>query len=345
MLRTLVKKFSANPKTISFREAIRMAMVEEMKRDPDVFLIGEEVGQYNGAYKVSKGMLDIFGPDRVIDTPITEAGFTGIAIGAANMGLKPICEFMNIDFALQSYSHIVNSCAKNLYLTAGQIQSPIVFRGLNGPGVAVSAQHSQCLAAMFTNIPGIIVLSPYSAYDCKGLLKTAIRDKNPVIFLENEIMYGREFEVNDDFFDEEFTIPIGKAKIERAGNHVTITSFSRMVGECLKAAEELAKEGINAEVINLRSLKPLDRSAIIASVMKTGRLVTVEDGCPQSSIGSEVISLVMESPAFNYLDAPAERVAAWDIPIPYATAMETATLPQVENIVFAVKQTLKGVKL
>jgi len=345
MLKTIVKKFSANPKTITFREAIRMAMVEEMKRDPKVFLIGEEVGQYNGAYKVSKGMLDIFGPDRVVDTPITEAGFTGIAIGAANMGLRPICEFMNMDFALQSYSQIMNSCAKNLYLTAGEISSPIVFRGLNGPGVAVSVQHSQCLASIFTNMPGIIVLSPYSAYDCKGLLKTAIRDNNPVIFLENEIMYGREFEVGDDFYDENFTIPIGLAKIERPGKHVTITSFSRMVGECLKAAELLAKEGIEAEVINLRSLKPLDRKTIIESVKKTGRLITVEDGSPQSGVGTEVITAVIESPAFNYLDAPPQRVTAWDIPIPYATEMETATLPQVHNIVKAVKQSLEGVQL
>ena len=345
MLKTLVKKFASNPKTITFREALRMAMIEEMKRDPKVFLIGEEVGQYNGAYKVSKGMLDMFGPERVVDTPITEAGFTGIAIGAANMGLRPICEFMNIDFALQSYSQIVNSCAKNLYLTAGEIKSPIVFRGLNGPGVAVSVQHSQCLAAMFTNIPGIIVLSPYSAYDCKGLLKTAIRSDNPVIFLENEIMYGREFEVSDDFFDEDFTIPIGLAKVERPGKHVTITSFSRMVGECIKAADELAKEGIEAEVINLRSLKPLDRKTIFESVKKTGRLVTVEDGSPQSGIGSEVITAVTESPAFNYLDAPAQRVTAWDIPVPYASEMEAATLPQVHNIIKAVKQTLHGVSI
>ena len=345
MLKTAFRTFASNPKTCTFREALRIAMVEEMKRDPKVFLIGEEVAQYNGAYKVSKGMLEMFGPNRVVDTPITEAGFTGIAIGASNMGLRPICEFMNMDFALQSMSHIVNSCAKNLYLTAGQIQSPIVFRGLNGPGVAVSVQHSQCLAAMFTNIPGLVVLSPYTAYDCKGLLKAAIRSDNPVVFLENEIMYGREFEVSDDFYDEDFLIPIGKAKIERPGKHVTITSYSRMVGECIKAAEELAKEGIDAEVINLRSLKPLDRETIINSVKKTGRLVTVEDGSPQSGIGAEVITLAIESPAFDYLDAPPQRVSAWDIPTPYAGAMEAASLPQIHNIVQAVKNTLKGVKL
>lgn len=320
-------------------------MIEEMKRDPKVFLIGEEVGQYQGAYKVSKGMLDIFGPERVVDTPITETSMTGLSCGAANMGLRPILEFMNMDFALQAFSQIVNSCAKNLYLTAGEIKSPIVFRGLNGPGVAVSVQHSQCLAAMFTNIPGLIVLSPYTAYDCKGLLKAAIRSDNPVVFLENEIMYGREFEVSDDFYDEEFIIPIGKAKIERPGKHVTITSYSRMVGECLKAAEELAKEGIDAEVINLRSLKPLDRETIINSIKKTGRLVTVEDGSPQSGIGAEVITLAIESPAFDYLDAPPQRVTAWDIPIPYAPAMEAATLPQVHNIVQAVKKTIEGATL
>lgn len=342
MLKNIVRKFANNPKTVAFREGLRMAMIEEMKRDPKVFLIGEEVGQYNGAYKVSKGMLDMFGPDRVIDTPITETGFTGIAIGASNVGLRPICEYMNMDFALQSLSQIVNSSAKNLYVTAGDIRSPIVFRGLNGPGVAVSAQHSQCLAAMFTNIPGLIVLSPYSAYDCKGLLKSAIRSENPVVFLENEIMYGREFEVGDDFYDENFIIPIGLAKVEKPGKHVTITSFSRMVGECLKAADELAKEGIEAEVINLRSLKPLDRKTIIESVKKTGRLVTVEDGSPQSGIGAEVINSVIESPAFDYLDAPPQRVTAWDIPIPYASEMEAATLPQVHNIVKAVKHTMKG---
>lgn len=345
MLRTLARKFSATPKKIAYRDALKTALIEEMHRDSDVFVIGEEVGRFNGAYKVTKGMFEIFGPDRVIDTPITEAGFTGISIGAANMGLRPVVEFMNMDFALQSYSHLVNSCAKNLYLTAGEIKSPIVFRGLNGPGVSVSVQHSQCLAAMLSNIPGMVVLSPYSAYDCKGLLKSAIRSNDPVCFLENEFMYGREFEVNDDFFDEEFLIPIGKAKVERQGRDVTITSYSRMVGECLKAAEELAKEGIDVEVINLRSIKPLDRKAIIESVKKTGRLVSVEDGTPQSGVGAEILGTIMESPAFDYLDAPAQRVTTWDIPIPYAPKLEAATLPQVQNIVKAVKNTLKGVNL
>ena len=344
MLRNIVRTFSNNAKIVTFRDALRMAMVEEMKRDPKVFLIGEEVGQYNGAYKVSKGMLEMFGPERVIDTPITEAGFTGIAIGASNMGLRPICEFMNMDFALQSMSQILNSCAKNLYLTAGDITSPIVFRGLNGPGVAVSVQHSQCLAALFTNFPGLIVLCPYNAYDCKGLLKTAIRENNPVVFLESEIMYGREFEVADDFYDENFTIPIGLAKVERPGKHVTVVSFGRMVGECLKAADELVKEGIEIEVINLRSLKPLDRSTIVESIKKTGRLITVEDGSPQSGVGAEIISAIVESPAFDYLDAHPQRVTAWDIPTPYVAPMETAALPQVQNIIKAVKQSLIGVK-
>jgi len=345
MIRTLSRKFAGNAKTIAYRDALRMALTEEMKRDPNVFVIGEEVARFNGAYKVTKGMFELFGPERVIDTPITEAGFTGLAIGASNMGLRPVVEFMNMDFALQSLSHFVNSCAKNLYLTAGEISSPIVFRGLNGPGVSVSVQHSQCLASMLSNIPGMIVLSPYNAYDCKGLLKSAIRNNNPVCFLENEYLYGREFEVEDDFYDENFLIPIGQAKIERPGKDVTITAYSRMVGEALKAAEELAKQGIDAEVINLRSIKPLDRKAIIDSVKKTGRLVSVEDGTPQSGVGAEIISVIMESPAFDYLDAPVQRVSSWDIPIPYAPKLEAAALPQVSNIVKAAKNTFKGMNL
>ena len=320
-------------------------MVEEMKRDQKVFLIGEEVAQYHGAYKVSKGMIDIFGPDRVVDTPITENGFTGLAVGASNMGLRPICEFMTWNFALQSISHLSNSCAKTLYMSGGEISSPIVFRGLNGPAASVAAQHSQCLASVLSNIPGMIVLSPYDAYDCKGLLKAAIRDDNPVCFLENELMYSREFAVGNDFWDDEFIIPIGQAKIETQGKHVTIVSYSRMVGECIKAAEALKKEGIEAEVINLRSIKPLDRKTIIDSVKKTSRLVTVEDDYPHCGVGAEIVSTIMESPAFNWLDAPVQRVTAWDIPLPYAKNLETATLPQVENIVKAVKNTLQGVKL
>lgn len=344
MIRTVARKFASNPKTIAYRDAIRMALVEEMKRDENVFVIGEEVANFNGAYKVTKGMLDMFGPKRIVDTPITEAGFTGLAIGAANMGLRPVVEFMNMDFAMQSISQMINSCAKNLYLTAGQISSPIVFRGLNGPGVSVSVQHSHDMAPMLVNVPGMFVLSPYSSYDCKGLLKAAIRDNNPVCFLENEYLYGKEFEVGDDFFDEDFVLPIGQAKIERPGSHVTITCYSRMVGECLKAAEELAKEGIEAEVINLRSLRPLDRKTIIESVKKTNRFVSVEDSTPMCGIGAEILSTLMESPAFNYLDAPAERVTNWDIPIPYAPKMEAAALPQVHNIVKAVKKTLIGIK-
>jgi pyruvate dehydrogenase E1 component beta subunit len=345
MIKKVLKNFSTNPTVINCRDAIRQAMVEEMKRDSNVFLIGEEVGQYHGAYKVSKGMIDLFGPERVVDTPITENGFTGLAIGASNMGLRPICEFMTWNFALQSISHISNSCAKTFYMSAGEISSPIVFRGLNGPAASVAAQHSQCLASLLSNIPGLIVLAPYDADDCKGLLKSAIRDNNPVCFLENELMYSKEFTVGPDFWSEEFLIPIGQAKVETQGKHVTIVSYSRMVGECIKAAEELKKQGIEAEVINLRSIKPLDRKTIIESVKKTGRLVTVEDDYPQSGVGAEIVSTIMESPAFNWLDAPVERVTAWDVPLAYAKNLETATLPQVENIIKAVKNTLKGVKL
>ena len=341
MLKTVSHAFASNPKTILYRDALRMALTEEMKRDPDVFLIGEEIGYYHGAYKVTKGLIDEFGPKRVIDTPITECGFTGLAIGASNMGLRPVVEFMNMNFSFQAFSQFINSCAKNLYATAGDIKSPIVFRGLNGPGASVSVQHSQCLAAMISNIPGTTVLSPYSAHDAKGLLKTAIRSNDPVWFMENELMYGREFEVDDEFFDEDFRIPIGEAKIERSGSHVTLTAFSRMVGECIKAADLLAKEGIEAEVINLRSIKPLDRKTIINSVMKTGRLVTVEDGTPQSGIGAEIMGVVVESPGFDYLDAPIQRVTAWDIPVGYAPKLESATLPQVDNIVKAVRNALK----
>lgn len=343
-LARLARRF-AEKKQVSVREALRMAMVEEMEANPNVILIGEEVGQYKGAYKISEGMLEKFGPKRVVDTPITEAGFTGLAVGASLNGVVPILEYMTWNFALQAIDHIVNSCAKVRYMSGGDIHGRIVFRGLNGPAASVAAQHSQCFAAWYSNVPGLVVLSPYDSYDCKTLLKSAIRSPTPVVFLENELMYSRKFEVEDSFFDPNLTQPIGKARIMREGKHVTIVAFSRMVGESVLAAEELAKEGIEAEVINLRSIKPLDREAIIKSVMKTGRLVAVEDGYPTSGVTAEILAAVMESPAFDYLDAPAQRVTGWDIPLPYAKNLETAALPQVANIVRAAKHTMEGFRL
>lgn len=343
-LRNISRGFAEKQK-ISVRKALRLAMEEEMEADPNVILIGEEVGQYKGAYKISEGMLEKFGPKRIIDTPITEAGFTGLAVGASLNGVVPILEFMTWNFALQAIDHIVNSCAKIRYMSGGDIHGRIVFRGLNGPAASVAAQHSQCFAAWYSNVPGIHVVSPYDAYDCKTLLKSSIRSLTPVVFLENELMYSREFEVDEKFFDKNLVEPIGKARMMREGNHVTIVAFSRMVGECMLAAEELEKQGISCEVLNLRTIKPLDRESIIKSVMKTGRLVAVEDGYPTSGVTAEILSAVMESPAFDYLDAPAQRVTAWDIPLPYGKNLETAALPQVANIVKAVKNTLQGVKL
>lgn len=343
-LKNLVKNFSGKQK-ISIRKSLRLAMEEEMERNPNVILIGEEVGQYKGAYKISEGMLEKFGSDRVIDTPITEAGFTGLAVGASLNGVVPIVEFMTWNFALQAIDHIVNSCAKIRYMSGGDIHGSIVFRGLNGPAASVAAQHSQCFAAWFSNVPGIHVVAPYDSYDCKTLLKSSIRSKTPVAFLENELMYSREFEVDEIFFDKEHLAPIGKARIMREGSHCTVVAFSRMVGESLLAAEVLEKEGISVEVINLRTIKPLDRESIIKSVMKTGRLVAVEDGYPTSGVTAEILSVIMESPAFDYLDAPAQRVTAWDVPLPYAKNLETAALPQVENIIKAIRNTLIGHKL
>lgn len=345
MLIKIKKKFFSQKNIITIRDSLKLAMVEEMHRDKSVFLMGEEVGEYQGAYKISKGMIDIFGHKRVIDTPITEMGFTGLACGSAFMDTRPILEFMTWNFALQGICQIINSAAKTLYMSAGDIHCPIVFRGLNGPAASVAAQHSQCLASMLSNIPGLKVVAPYDAYDCKFLLKASIRDNNPVCFLENELMYSREFEVGEDFYDEENVYEIGKAKIMREGTDCTVVAFSRMVGEALKAADVLEKEGVSVEVINLRTIRPLDRESIINSVKKTNRLVTIEDGYPTCGIGAEIISCVMESPAFDFLDAPARRVTSWDIPLPYAKQMEQATLPQVDNIVRAVRGTLEGVKL
>ncbi|MGE0282909.1 MAG: pyruvate dehydrogenase complex E1 component subunit beta [Rhodospirillaceae bacterium] len=319
-------------KAQTVREALRDAMAEEMRADERVFLMGEEVGEYQGAYKVSQGLLQEFGARRVIDTPITEHGFAGLAVGAAFGGLKPIVEFMTFNFAMQAMDHLINSAAKTLYMSGGQMGSPMVFRGPNGAAARVGAQHSQDFASWYAHIPGLKVLSPWSAADAKGLLKAAIRDPNPVIFLENEILYGQSFPVPEG----DFVLPIGQAKIERAGKDITLTAYSIMVGKALKAAERLAEEGIDAEVINLRSIRPLDTETIVASVQKTNRLVSCEEGWVTCGIGSEISAIVMEQ-AFDYLDAPVGRVCAKDVPLPYAANLEHMALPQVEDIVAAAK--------
>jgi pyruvate dehydrogenase E1 component beta subunit len=322
--------------TMTVREALRDAMAEEMRRDAAVFLMGEEVAQYQGAYKVSQGLLQEFGAKRVIDTPITEQGFAGMAVGAGFMGLRPIVEFMTFNFAMQAIDQIINSAAKTLYMSGGQMGCPIVFRGPNGAASRVAAQHSQCYASWYAHCPGLKVVSPWSAADAKGLLKSAIRDPNPIIFLENEIMYGQSFQVPED---PDFTVPIGKAKIERAGRHVTITAFSVMVGKALAAADELAKDGIEAEVINLRTIRPLDVETITASVRKTNRLVSVEEGWPFAGIGAELAAQMMDH-AFDHLDAPVKRVCGLDIPLPYAANLEKLSLPQAPDIAAAAKAVL-----
>ena len=318
---------------ITVREALRDAMAEEMRKDGKVFLMGEEVAQYQGAYKVSQGLLEEFGERRVIDTPITEHGFAGLGVGAAFAGLKPIVEFMTFNFAMQAMDQIINSASKTHYMSGGQMTCPIVFRGPNGAAARVAAQHSQCYASWYAHCPGMRVLAPWSAADAKGLLKAAIRDPNPVIFLENEILYGQSFDVPED---PDFILPIGKAKVERPGKDVTIVAFSIMVGKALLAAEELAKQGIDAEVINLRSLRPFDTETIVASVKKTNRLVSVEEGWPFAGIGSELAAQMMEH-AFDWLDAPVKRVHGVDVPLPYAANLERMALPQSENIVEAAR--------
>ena len=318
------------------REALRDAMVEEMRRDETVFLMGEEVAEYQGAYKVSLGMLEEFGPRRVVDTPITEHGFTGLGIGAAFAGLRPIVEFMTFNFAMQAMDQLINSAAKSLYMSGGQISAPMVFRGPNGAAARVAAQHSQDFTSWFAHVPGLKVVSPYSAADAKGLLKSAIRDPNPVIFLENEILYGASFDVPTD---EDFTVPIGQAKICRAGADVTIAALSITVGHAIDAAEMLAEEGIDAEVIDLRTVRPLDIPTLVDSVKKTGRLVSVEEGWPFAGIGSELAAVAMEH-AFDWLDAPVVRVTAADVPLPYAANLERLALPQVEDVVRAAKDVL-----
>jgi pyruvate dehydrogenase E1 component beta subunit len=319
--------------TMTVREALRDAMAEEMRRDGDVFVMGEEVAEYQGAYKVTQGLLQEFGARRVIDTPITEHGFAGLGIGAALAGLKPIVEFMTYNFAMQAMDHLINSAAKTRYMSGGQVSVSIVFRGPNGPAARVAAQHSQDFTAWYSHIPGLKVVAPYSAADAKGLLKSAIRDPNPIMFLENEILYGHSFPVPklDDYL-----VPIGKAKIARAGNDVTVVAWSMGMTYALKAAEELAKEGIQAEVIDLRTLKPMDVETIVASVKKTGRLVTVEEGWRQSGVGAEIAASAMEQ-AFDWLDAPVARVTGKDVPMPYAANLEKLALPSVAQVVEAAK--------
>ena len=323
-------------RSISVREALRDAMAAEMRADADVFLMGEEVAEYQGAYKVSQGLLDEFGAGRIIDTPITEHGFTGMAVGAALTGLKPVVEFMTFNFAMQAIDQIVNSAAKTLYMSGGQMGCPIVFRGPNGAASRVAAQHSQCYASWYAHIPGLKVVAPYSSADAKGLLRSAIRDPNPVIVLENELLYGQSFACPTD---PDFTLPIGRARIERPGRHVTLVAFSIMVGVALKAAEILAGDGIEAEVINLRSLRPLDTATIVASVKKTGRLVSVEEGWPFAGIGAEVAMQAIEH-AFDWLDAPPARVHGLDVPLPYAANLEKLALPQPQWVVDAVRKLL-----
>ena len=319
--------------TMTVREALRDAMAEEMRRDKDVFVMGEEVAEYQGAYKVTQGLLQEFGAARVIDTPITEHGFAGMGVGAALSGLKPIVEFMTFNFAMQAMDQIINSAAKTLYMSGGQMGCSIVFRGPNGAAARVAAQHSQDYAPWFSNVPGLTVIAPYSAADAKGLLKSAIRYPNPVVFLENEILYGQSFSVPklDDFL-----VPIGKAKVARAGNDVTLVSWSMGMSYALKAADELAKDGISAEVIDLRTLRPMDTETVVQSVMKTSRCVVVEEGWQQSGVAAEVAARIMEH-AFDYLDAPVARVSQKDVPMPYAANLEKLTLPSVPDVVAAAK--------
>jgi pyruvate dehydrogenase E1 component beta subunit len=319
--------------TMTMREALRDAMAEEMRRDADVFVMGEEVAEYQGAYKVTQGLLEEFGAERVIDTPITEHGFTGVGIGAALAGLKPVVEFMTFNFAMQAMDQLINSAAKTPYMSGGQVRISIVFRGPNGPASRVAAQHSQDYSAWYSHIPGLKVIAPSTAADAKGLLKAAIRDPNPVIFLENEILYGHSSPVPKL---DDYVLPIGRARVVRAGNDVTIVAWSMGMSYALKAAEELAKDNISAEVIDLRTLKPMDSDTIIESVKKTGRIVTVEEGWKQSGVGAEIAARVMEQ-AFDYLDAPVTRVTGKDVPMPYAANLEKLALPSVAEVVEAAK--------
>jgi pyruvate dehydrogenase E1 component beta subunit len=327
-------EYAGKTRSMTVREALRDAMAEEMRRDDTVFLLGEEVGEYQGAYKVSQGLLQEFGPRRVIDTPITEQGFAGLGIGAGFAGLRPIVEFMTFNFAMQAMDQLINSASKTRYMSGGQMSCPIVFRGPNGVAARVAAQHSQCYASWYAHCPGLKVIAPFTGADHKGLLKAAIRDPNPVVFLEHELVYGESFAVPED---PEFLVPIGKARIARPGRDVTITAFSRMVKIALQAAEMLEKAGISAEIIDLRSLRPFDSATVVASVEKTNRIVSVEEGWPFAGIGAEIAAMVMEE-CFDWLDAPLKRIAGKDVPLPYAANLERLALPQVEDIVAAARE-------
>ena len=333
-------EWSGSSTSLTVRESLRDAMAEEMRRDENVFIMGEEVAEYQGAYKVTQGLLDEFGSKRVIDTPITEQGFAGLGVGAAFGELRPIVEFMTFNFAMQAIDQIINSAAKTLYMSGGQMGCPIVFRGPNGAASRVAAQHSQCFASWYAHCPGLKVVAPYSAADAKGLLKAAIRDPNPVIFLEHEVLYGQSFDVPDD---DDWIVPIGKANILRSGSDVTIVALSIMVGRALEAADRLAEQGISAEVIDLRSIRPLDSATIVESVKKTSRLVTCEEGFPFAGIGAEIAMQVMEQ-AFDWLDAPITRVTGKDVPMPYAANLEALALPQIDDIVAAARTTCDGFK-
>lgn len=335
---TVVRAYATEqPTQLTVREALNTAMEEEMKRDSTVFLLGEEVAQYNGAYKVSRELLDKFGPKRVWDSPITESGFAGLAVGAALHGLKPICEFMTWNFSMQAIDQIVNSAAKARYMTGGIARCSIVFRGPNGAASGVAAQHSQCFSAWYGSVPGLKVVSPWSAEDAKGLLKAAIRDPNPVVVLENEILYGQSFPMTMEAMQTDFVLPIGKAKVEKEGTDITLVAHSRSVGMCLEAAKQLQQEGIQAEVINLRSIRPLDIDTILTSLKKTHRCVTVEGGWPLFGVGSELSAQLMEY-GFDYLDAPVLRVSGADLPMPYAANLEAQSLPSIDIITKVAKR-------
>lgn len=325
---------------MTVRDALNSALDEEMERDEKVFLLGEEVALYDGAYKVSRGLWKKYGDKRVIDTPITEAGFAGIAVGAAMAGLRPVCEFMTFNFSMQAIDHIINSAAKTFYMSAGRVNVPIVFRGPNGAAAGVAAQHSQCFGAWYSHCPGLKVVSPYNSEDAKGLLKSAIRDPDPVVVLENEILYGVSYPMSDQALSKDFMVPLGQAKVERVGKHITLVAHSKAVETALEAANELAGKGVEAEVINLRSLRPLDLDTIIKSVVKTNHLVSVEQGWPQCGIGSEISARISESEAFYHLDSPVIRVTGIDGPMPYAKTLEIAALPQASDVVFTVNKVL-----
>ncbi|XP_045487909.1 pyruvate dehydrogenase E1 component subunit beta, mitochondrial [Pieris rapae] len=332
------KALSSKPVTV--RDALNQAIDEEMERDDKVFVLGEEVAQYDGAYKVTRGLWKKYGDRRVIDTPITEIGFAGIAVGAAFAGLKPVCEFMTFNFSMQAIDHIINSAAKTFYMSAGGVPVSIVFRGPNGAAAGVAAQHSQCFGAWYSHCPGLKVIMPYSSEDAKGLLKAAIRDPDPVVFLEDEIMYGVQFPMSDEALSSDFVLPIGKAKIEREGSHITLVCAGRATETALQAANELAGKGIECEVINLRTIRPLDMDTIARSISKTHHLITVEQGWPQSGIGAEICARIMESPAFFELDAPVWRVTGADVPMPYARSLETLALPRPPDVVAAASAVL-----